>query len=1141
MGAATAHSLYTLNAQSGERIFSLDENADPNYVYHIDGSLDQTAVGSMRLIGNAAGTQIISGAIVDASGALTGAHGSLFAIGPDATATLFAQDITLADAAGANGALLSQNNVDAISYFQNTTIQNNTATANGGAIYNNAGAASIIDKGSITGNTAGTDGGAIYNNATLNLVASSGNSITFANNTANGIANDIYNAGAMNITGAGVVNINSGISGSATGVINMAGEGAFNINADSSAYVGQFAQTNGTTNATANFFSGANNIYGGELNFNGVGAQIGGTLNVAGGLVALNDSASLSNAIVDLTAGRLDMSDAATTSNANFNISNGTLVVDAGAAINGGAIAMTGGQAAIAGSLNSNTTTIADGVLAMQTGGRLAGGTLALNGGGLSWAGVKQSNAQLLATGGTMVVKSGSDLTLNNANDRIDAAAQFYVESGATLHNAAGNITIGRDDLIAGVLHNDAAVSFNGGAYDYSATAGGSFVQSSSGAVANILGGAQMTLGANAHLTGGAINIGGDGTGNSVLAVAAVASFAADIALNINADNHFVVNGGTATLDGGDALNGTIDLLSGDLYFGNASLNGALVASGGAMHIQSGALDFGTNTAVASDVRIMLSEGAQMNINDGAAIEINNDDSLSGRIALNNGKMIFNGLTKTDDFEIDITGGTISLINGANWTAHGDDASTAQTNIEIDNSILNIMAGSSFNNFASVSIKNGGALNAMSGAAEEYNLGTLVLDGGTANFSMDIADDDAAHDVFNIDSVVGAGTINISNARMLSAPKDLTMTLNVFRVGQSNARMSRAAAGSIAYTTSVGVLETAIYNYRFASNNDGTYTLTRAAEDAEEEFEAFNPTVFRGQSSATALLGHEMSITNMVFDHIYLDTRGCKDCGRPDAPYFARRNGAWVKPFYVSETLAGHKRGGGDVDSDFYGTIAGFDMRPMSISSKLRLRPSVYGAYTGSKTANIQQSGIRLGAMGTLTDGAFGTTLMLYVGMHESKMDLEGITDTASMNFVGGAIKSAYDFRLGNLIVQPNAIVGYKIMGRQKWDTDFGNITMETDAFDGVNAAGGVSLIYAADDWSAYALGRWMVQLDGCEVKSRADGVELPAADACRDYAEFGLGASASLSDRWSGFLQATGTAGGRVGASGKMGLNWKF
>ena len=81
----------------------------------------------------------------------------------------------------------------------NDTFTSNTSVANAGAIYN-AGTATV-EGTTFDGNSATKNGGAIYNKGTLTL---KGAGITFKNNTANGLGNDIYNdtTGIVNIENA---------------------------------------------------------------------------------------------------------------------------------------------------------------------------------------------------------------------------------------------------------------------------------------------------------------------------------------------------------------------------------------------------------------------------------------------------------------------------------------------------------------------------------------------------------------------------------------------------------------------------------------------------------------------------------------------------------------------------------------------------------------------------------------------------------------------------------------------------------------------------------------------------------------------------------------------------------------------------
>ena len=105
----------------------------------------------------------------------------------------------------------------------NLTIINSTFTGNkaqgvegyGGAIYNAGGILTVVDS-TFTNNEATTAGGAIYNavGATTNLISLNDNT-SFTGNTANSLANDLFNAGIVNINANGGQNIT--FNGSITG------------------------------------------------------------------------------------------------------------------------------------------------------------------------------------------------------------------------------------------------------------------------------------------------------------------------------------------------------------------------------------------------------------------------------------------------------------------------------------------------------------------------------------------------------------------------------------------------------------------------------------------------------------------------------------------------------------------------------------------------------------------------------------------------------------------------------------------------------------------------------------------------------------------------------------------------------------
>ncbi len=178
---------------------------------------------------------------------------------------------------------------------------NNTAATDGGVIYNTR-TVNIIGDNEFSDNTATTGkGGAIYNALTLNLTSTSTGDITFLNNIANGIANDIYNSvgsATININGlAGTVEINSGISG--VGTINKSNNGTFDLSGNNSTFSGTFNQSGGLTVIRGNSFNSIHNISGGTLELaqngtlsNSAAINIGAGANFA---ITTNDNISFAN------------------------------------------------------------------------------------------------------------------------------------------------------------------------------------------------------------------------------------------------------------------------------------------------------------------------------------------------------------------------------------------------------------------------------------------------------------------------------------------------------------------------------------------------------------------------------------------------------------------------------------------------------------------------------------------------------------------------------------------------------------------------------------------------------------------------------------------------------------------------------
>ena len=129
-----------------------------------------------------------------------------------------------------SGAGVVLNGNDASKYkatFENVTFENNIAGGDSGALYVYGTEASFKGENTFTGNQS-TEGGAIRNWATINFSGTN----TFSNNTANGVANDIYNTGTVNVLG-GTTTLGGGLAGS--GSFNVAEGATLALNADKDA------------------------------------------------------------------------------------------------------------------------------------------------------------------------------------------------------------------------------------------------------------------------------------------------------------------------------------------------------------------------------------------------------------------------------------------------------------------------------------------------------------------------------------------------------------------------------------------------------------------------------------------------------------------------------------------------------------------------------------------------------------------------------------------------------------------------------------------------------------------------------------------------------------------------------------------
>lgn len=209
------NTLNDMNKQGGKRFFQFSEGDTRDY--HIGSSLEETASGEFLVRGD--NKNVISGAIVDQTGALTGANGDLFKLNNETKLTI--DNVTIKDATQVakvnnDNAELNIQNTDIVknggstastldvvkgtANISSSTFSENTTVANGGAI-TSSGVLNIdntkFNKNEATGTTnPATEGfgGAINSNGTTTIANSE-----FTENTATISGGAIANSGTLNI------------------------------------------------------------------------------------------------------------------------------------------------------------------------------------------------------------------------------------------------------------------------------------------------------------------------------------------------------------------------------------------------------------------------------------------------------------------------------------------------------------------------------------------------------------------------------------------------------------------------------------------------------------------------------------------------------------------------------------------------------------------------------------------------------------------------------------------------------------------------------------------------------------------------------------------------------------------------------
>jgi hypothetical protein len=215
------------------------------------------------------------------------------------------------------------------------------------------------------------------------------------------------------------------------------------------------------------------------------------------------------------------------------------------------------------------------------------------------------------------------------------------------------------------------------------------------------------------------------------------------------------------------------------------------------------------------------------------------------------------------------------------------------------------------------------------------------------------------------------------------------------------------------------------------------------------------------------------------------------------------------------------------------------------LSENWKFVPTAFIAYNGERlkydNVSAERNGAQGGFMGTFNRGGFSGSMLAYFGGYFSKISISDFKDDINNWFLGTAFKGAYNFSYAdNFIIQPNFLAAYNFFGKQNWNSNFAGMHMRSDAINAINIAPGVNFIYGGQSYNAYLTMSYALNMNDA-IKGKAGKVNLDDIKTRRDYIEYGVGATKTWKGSLSSYIQLTLRGIGRVGASFKAGLSYRW
>lgn len=526
----------------------------------------------------------------------------------------------------------------------------------------------------------------------------------------------------------------------------------------------------------------------------------------------------------------------------------------------------------------------------------------------------------------------------------------------------------------------------------------------------------------------------------------------------------------------------------------------------------------------------------------------------TGELTFSGGSNIVNGaITGLDGSNINVNSPTM-FNNTVDPTTENvnqlaiHNANVSQVDFSLNNGgDLYFSKDSYLNNHSNSIDFEGGSLNLINGTASTINLNSMSFAPATnsvtvSNMYVDVdLGNNAMDKLVATTTTVGQGSVlNVAGMHLLSDAKQDFTTINFTQ--DDNLKGNVITNVSNAYSP--------IYNYSINyNNNSGNFNFARS----------FNPSILA--TPVATQLGSYLTQQNSYYqglspmDNYMSLTKQARLAMKMQNRYAAAEGhlpfdlttqaynttGAWYRPFATFESVP--MNNGPSVSNISYGSYFGGDSSIIELKNGWDAMYSVYAGYNGSHqnydNVGIYQNGGTFGLSGSLYKGNFFTGITANVGANVGEAWTMYGKDTFTALATGIASKTGYNIELneGKLILQPSFLMSYSFINTFNYTTA-GGADITSDPLNAIQIEPGIRLIgNLKNGWQPYA-GVSMVWNVMDQAKFRANDVSLPDLSIA-PFVRYGIGIQKNQGDRFTGFLQAFMTGGGRNGVGLQFGFRW--